>query len=418
MNSSLSVSPIPCPFCGLLCDDLEVAVVAGHARITSAGCARAVGLFDVPGQGQARVRGLAVAPEVAIAAAASLLAAARRPLIGGLGCDVAGQRAAIALAERVAGVLEHMHGAAQFRNTLAFQDGGWMTTTLSEVRNRADVILFAGTDASAFPRFRERLLTGASQFGPARRRILALLPPSEALPEELGGDLVIPCPREGLAELAGVLRARLAGRRADRDPVAGVPGERIEALLDALRGARYGVLVWNAAELDFPQADLTVAVLVDLLKDLNRDTRWAGLPLGGNDGGTSAAQVCAWQTGYPLRTALTASGPRYDPIGFAAERLLARGEVDALLWISALDPARLPPAADCPVIVLGRADMELATAPDVFIPVAVPGVQRAGYLHRMDGIVALPLAAPLACDLPGVAPILTTITEALDHAAA
>lgn len=70
--------------------------------------------------------------------------------------------------------------------------------------------------------------------------------------------------------------------------------------------------------------------------------------------------------------------------------------MDALLWISAFDPARVPPAAQCPTIVLGRADMVFARPPAVFIPVAVPGVQQVGFLHRMDAVVALPLSAPVA----------------------
>jgi formylmethanofuran dehydrogenase subunit B len=48
---------VSCPFCGLLCDDLQVAVVDGRAQIASAGCARAVRLFDAPLRGQALVAG-------------------------------------------------------------------------------------------------------------------------------------------------------------------------------------------------------------------------------------------------------------------------------------------------------------------------------------------------------------------------
>jgi formylmethanofuran dehydrogenase subunit B len=38
--------------------------------------------------------------------------------------------------------------------------------------------------------------------------------------------------------------------------------------------------------------------------------------------------------------------------------------------------------------------------PAVFLPVAVPGVQRAGFLHRADGLRMLPLAALIDCELP------------------
>ncbi len=58
-----------------------------------------------------------------------------------------------------------------------------------------------------------------------------------------------------------------------RGPI-GVPCER-------LRAARYAVFCWSAAELDFPHAELTVQAVAELVRDLNRTTRAAALPLAG-----------------------------------------------------------------------------------------------------------------------------------------
>lgn len=408
-----------CPFCGLLCDDLTIALNDGHAQIESAGCTRAAKLFVVPRQGQAQVAGQAVDLAAAYRAAAAILTRSQHPLMGGLACDVTGHRAALALAEKVGGVVDHMNGQAQFRNWLPFQDSGWMTTTLSEVRNRADLIVLAGTDTARFPRFFERCLTPESQFGDLHRQIIALGTTLPLIPgRATDTDLAIPIQNERLGELFAALRARLAGHRLDAPDIAGVPLAQIDALLDALHAARYGVLVWNAAELDFPNADLVIQAMVNLIKDLNQTTRWSGLPLGGNDGDTSATQVCTWQAGYPLRTTFEASGPHYEPVLYATDALLESGDVDAMVWISAFDPERTPPATNCPTIVLGRADMTFTRPPDVFIPVAVPGVQHTGFLHRMDAVVALPLSAPDPADLPSVAQALVAIQQKLNHAAA
>ena len=44
-------------------------------------------------------------------------------------------------------------------NLRAMQDGGWVTATLAEVRNRADLVLLVGTDTRALaPRLVERCL--------------------------------------------------------------------------------------------------------------------------------------------------------------------------------------------------------------------------------------------------------------------
>ena len=63
------------------------------------------------------------------------------------------------LAERCGGNLDHMNSPATMRNMLALQDRGWITTTLAEVRNRADLVVVAGSDIGRrFPRFYERCL--------------------------------------------------------------------------------------------------------------------------------------------------------------------------------------------------------------------------------------------------------------------
>lgn len=312
-----------------------------------------------------------------------------------------------------------MNGAAQFRDWLAFQDGGWVTTTLSEVRNRADLVVLAGTNATDYPRFFERCLAHESQFGELSRKVIVLGSSFSSLPESLVGTvLAIPVDKPRLGDLAAALRVRLAGRYLGAREVAGVPTGQLDEILEAMAAARYGVLVWNAAELDFTGADLVIQALVDLVKDLNRQTRWSGLPLGGSDGGASAVQVCTWRAGYPLRVAFETAGPRYEPQVLDTARLLARGEVDALVWISALDPERGPPDAACPRIVLGRPDLMFRQPPEVFIPVAVPGLHHAGILHRMDGVVALPLQARESAKLPSVAQAIAAIEQEWEHASA
>lgn len=417
----MPVRSVTCPFCGLLCDDLEVEVRHGRAEVVAAGCARAQRLFPVAPSAQARVDGRAVPWREAAGAAAGLLRGARRPLIAGLACDVAGQRAAVALAERTDGWLDHMDAAAQLRNLHPYQDSGWIATSLSELRNRADVVVLAGTAAEGTPRLFERCLPAdfRSLFGELHRRILVvgsrLLRSSTGV---AGAELAIDCPNERLAEVFGLLRARLAGRRIDATAPLGIALDRFDALIATMRSARYGVLVWDGADLDFPHAHLAVRAMIDLVADLNRDTRWSVLPLGGANGGASAQQVATWLAGYPLRLRFARGVAEDDALQRGAPELLRDRAADLLVWINAIDPARRPPASSCQAIVLGRADIELDADPAVFIPVAVPGVQERGLLSRADQIVTLPLSAPAASDLPGVAEVLRQIMEGLDHAAA
>ena len=62
--------------------------------------------------GHAWIDGRPVALQAAIAEAARLLGASRVPVVAGLGTDIAGARAAIALAARLGAAIDHMHSHA------------------------------------------------------------------------------------------------------------------------------------------------------------------------------------------------------------------------------------------------------------------------------------------------------------------
>lgn len=401
MSAASERHDVPCPFCGLACDDLSIAVALDRVEVTAKGCLLSRTAFaraGHPAMQQPRVKGVVAPLADATAHAASILAAAHLPLIAGLATDVAGARSALALADRVGAVTDHLGSAAKLRNLLVLQDAGWITTTLSEVRNRGDLLILVGTDVvSRFPRFFERIVWVREtmfDLDPAAREIVYL---GEAANTDAGiapdgrRPTTIACENRRLGEVLGALRAVVAGRRVPRDEIAGVPLAALEALGARMKLSKYGVAVWAAGDLDFPHAELAVQTLTDLVRDLNQTTRFSGLALAGTDGDYTFNQAHTWQTGFPFRTSLATGHPVYDPYHHGTDRLIASGEADALLWVSSLNPARVPPATAIPTIVLGHGSMQLPREPEVFIPVAIPGVDDNGHFFRADKVVTLPL---------------------------
>ena len=57
--------------------------------------------------------------------------------------------------------------------------------------------------------------------------------------------------------------------------------------------------------------------------------------------------------------------------------------------------------------------MVLDSAPEVFIPIATPGLDCGGTLFRVDSSVVLPLKKVRENDLPTLAQVLTMVEEAL-----
>jgi formylmethanofuran dehydrogenase subunit B len=182
-------------------------------------------------------------------------------------------------------------------------------------------------------------------------------------------------------------------------------------MAEALRSARYGVILWDAGALPAGRAEAAVANLAGLLLELNRTTRAVGLPLAASHHAVTAAQVCIWQWGVPLRALATVDGPEHDPNAFATSRLLARGGLDALLWISAFE-RKPPPSTDLPTVAL-LAPGAAAVEAEVVVDVAIPGVDHAGTAFRMDSVVALPLRQLRASSLPTVAELCDALAARL-----
>lgn len=402
---------VACPFCGLACDDLTVDLDHGRVSVRDAGCALSRQSFErtVPNAGP-KLAGVPARLDQAAAAAAKILRASRLPLFAGLATDVAGVRAALRLAERTGGIVDHMGTDGLFRNLRVLQDSGWMTTTLSEVRNHADMVLVIGPDpTTAFPRFFERC---------TERRQTLYADTAEA-PEvlRLGPAGNIDCDVARLPEVVAALQCLVGKRRLSNDAPGGIRVERLQRLADKLIAARYAVVAWIAATFEPSGGELLAHALVNLVRDVNQVTRCAGLPLTGADNVVGANQACGWQTGKPLRVNFAAGAPDHDPLLNTASRVLDDGEADALLWISAFRPMP-PPSTEVPTIVLSAAEPAFERNPDVYIPVATPGLDHAGDFFRTDGVVSLHLSALKPGPHPSVSSVLDRIEAALAGAPA
>jgi formylmethanofuran dehydrogenase subunit B len=229
---------------------------------------------------------------------------------------------------------------------------------------------------------------------------------------------VLPCDPHRLPEVLGVLRALGAGKKLATNQVAGIAVSDLQQLAERLATAKYSVIAWTASTLDFPHAELAIQNITGIVEKLNQTTRSAGLPLSGSDGDLGAYNASAWISGYPFRNSYRRDYPDYDPYHYTTEKMLEENEADALLWISSFSPERVPPPSKMPTIVFGHPAMQLEREPDVFIPIAVPGMDRKGTQFRSDSSVALPLKQLRPTNLPRLDEVLAAIEAALPRSAA
>ncbi len=403
---------VGCPFCGLICDDLAIDSTSTGLEVAAAGCPVSRRGFAAPAPSASpMVAGAPAGIDAAVRHAAAMLSQARSPLFM-ISADVGGTRAALRLADRLGAVVDHPESDALFRNLRVLQDAGAFTTTLSEIRNRADLVLVVGPDpTSAAPRFYERCVMPQKTLlgdAPLNRQLYRLGPPATSGDGEPPMMNLLPCAMEDLPAAIATLGALLR-----RLPATAPADGGLANLATQLKAARYAVIVWAPGLFSFG-GELIAQALLEIARLLNRSTRATVLALGGGGNLLGVNQVCLWQTGFPLRTSFGGDGPEHDLHRFAGRRMIETGETDALVWISAFGAAA--PPTDPPAIVLAPRLAADAPAPAVHLPIGTPGLDHAGQVFRTDLVVSFQLAAMRAATALSAGAALAMIEAALDAA--
>jgi formylmethanofuran dehydrogenase subunit B len=363
------------------------------------------------------IDGRPVALDAAISEAARLLGASRALVVAGLGTDIAGARAAIALAQRLGAAVDHMHSEVLFRDLAVMRAGGTLVTTRNEARLQADVLLLVGGGlVEAWPELPQRLfapLAGPAGEGAAERRRIIWLCPGDDPKGRAGTEpaQVIGRSAEDLPVLLAALRARVAGHPVGRTRVA---AKVLDALAADLRRARFGVAVWSAADLDA----LAIEMLCGLVADLNGETRFSGLALAPPDNALGVLQACGWMTGFAMRTGFSRGYPEHDPWRFDATRLIDSGEADCALWISAYHALGPQWQRQVPTIALTAQGARFREAPRVHIDVGRPGTDHDAVEHCPTSGTLVSVAATKRSGTISVADVIAHLAAALPSAGA
>jgi formylmethanofuran dehydrogenase subunit B len=366
MGQSL-VKSATCTYCGCLCDDIELH--AENQRIVRATHACTLGrawFFGHPvdtTRPPALVNGRPAPMKAAIDAAADLLERAHLPLIFGLGnSNTEAQRAAVMLAEDIGGVIDSHTSVTHGPSKIGAQLAGKVSCTLGEIRNRADLVIYWGSNpVETHPRH----LTSADHF-------LQVRP---------GADF----------EVLAILRALIANQPFDRSLLAqtGLTLDQLGALVERMKRARFGVFFYGSGLTMTRGKHMNVAAVLSVTAAMNAFTKFVAMPMRdfGNEVGADNILNCL--AGYPFGVDYTRGYPRSNPGEFTAVDLLARREADAALIIAADPWTTMPQAAHqhldrIPHVVIDRASVAPRSTARVHFTAGAPGISTAGTAYRMD----------------------------------
>jgi formylmethanofuran dehydrogenase subunit B len=457
------VKAVTCPVCGCLCDDIELGIDGERIVKVKNGCSMCESKFlGYTGHRllapSIRKNGKLVKTSFkeAVTKGAEILAGANYPMLYGwssTSCEAI--RIGIELAEEVGGVIDNTSTVCHGPSELSVQDVGMSTCTLGQIRHRADLVIYWGSNPwSAHPRHIERYTTFSegkfeksewkgylkkTKAATSRKKIQSVLrrvvteekpaiptfprnAPCPAILKKGRKLIVVDVRRTRTAEnadyfiqvepnkdydLLEAFRALIRDQELDVDSVAGVPVEYLEEVADTMIGCNFGVIFFGLG-LTMSRGKLrNVDAALSLTRDLNMRTKFVIMPMRGHFNVTGADTVFTWQTGYPYAVDFSLGYPRYNPGETSVVDILLRKESDASLVVASDPVANLPRTAaehlvKTPLIVIDPHLNATSQMADVVFPSAFVGIEANGTAYRMDHV---PLPLKKVVDPPrGVVP--------------
>jgi len=400
-----TVTDVICPFCGTLCDDLEVVVSDDGKELYEVYNACAIGAekflhsqakdrITRPRMRQEDGSWKEISYDEAIEYTAKMLAEAKKPLMYGwssTNCEA--QSVGSEIGEFVGAVMDNTATVCHGTSLIAVQDIGIPSCTLGEIKNRADRILFWGCNpAHAHPRHMSRysifprgFFTGKGHTG---RKVIVVDPrPTDTasladihLQVEQGHDY----------ELLDALRVAFKGEQLP-DVVGGIPKEKIYEVAETLKSGRFAIIFFGMGVTQSLGKNHNIDAAIAVTRDLNEYTKAAIMPMRGHYNVTGSGQVWGWLFGFPYAVDLSRGFARYNPGETTSNDLLRRDEVDAVFVLGSDPGAHFPFSSvkkiyDLPSVAIDPHETPTTEVCKVHVPVAFVGVEIGGCAYRMDNV--------------------------------
>ena len=414
---------VACTVCACVCDDLRVTVCDGQIVDYQPFCSRIGNWFEQQNSKPfpaAIGMGAEITFDDAIRQAAAILENSRSPLFYGLSqSSTEGQRAAVSLADYLGATIDTTASEGHAPSILALQQVGESTCSLGEIRNRADLVVYWGSDPMQWqPRHLERYSMKAGMLTPRGRddRTLIVVDSVRTETAELA-DQFLKVEKHRDFEALWTLRGLLQGNEPRPGAQTGLPLEQLRSLAEQMRNCRCGVIFFGYGLVLQPMGNNNVQALLQLVTDLNQYTRFYARRMRVAGDVSGADSVLCWQTGYPFSVNLARGFPRYGPGEFSAAEMLERNEADAVVLIgsSRLDhfpDEALRRLAKVPTILIEHPHGNVSFEPTVRITTAIYGIHRHGTAYRMDEI-PIPLRPLLPSTYPSDGEVLQRIQREL-----
>ena len=397
----MKIEDVVCPFCGCLCDDLVVEVEGTRVVSVENGCTLAneklMGDHRLKTPIRREGKGWKETTyDEAIRETAEILCDADRPLLyGWSGTHGEAQSIGIHLAEILGALVDNTSTVCHGPSILAIQEVGHPGCTLGQVKNRADVIVYWGTNPiDAHPRHMSRYTTFADGFflkDAFRDRKLIVVDVRKSESANIADEYIRIQPGGDYAVLSA-LRAIVQGKRGIiPSSVSGVSREQLFRVADLLLSAKFGAIFFGLGLTMSRGKSKNIRNAIELTEELNRHTKYIISPMRGHWNVYGSNEVFTWITGYPYAVDFARGIAFYNPGETTSVDVLSRKECDACLVVASDPGAHFPKAcaehlAEIPTVQIDPHVNATTHLSRIQIPVAVTGIDAEGTAYRMDGV--------------------------------
>jgi len=401
LEGDKTVTDVLCPLCGCVCDDIELKIRNNRIVSCENGCLLCSAKFLANNRLISPIRKTAegwtkISYEEAIRLTADILVEAERPLLfGWSGTYGEAQCIGVSIAELIGGVIDNCSSECHGPSIMAIQEVGHPGCTLGQIRNRADVIIYWGSNPIAsHPRHMSRYSTYTDGFfleNSFMNRTVIVFDVRKTETAKIADEFVR-IKSGGDYAVFSALRAIIQGKvDVIPDTVAGVKKEELVRIAGIMRRAKFGTFFTGIGLTQSRGKYKNVRNAIELVDELNRHTKYTLTPMRGHWNVSGTNQTFTYMTGYPYAVDFAHGVAYYNPGETSAIDMLSRKEVDACIIIGSDPGAHFPRAcnehlATIPTIVIDPFPIMSTAVAALHIPVAMTGVDAEGAAYRMDAV--------------------------------
>ena len=397
MRTHKKIKDLVCPFCSLHCDDIQVSMNGNQFKVNNKNliCAKKIEKSNIKNSSQ-------ILPEInskistlsdALKAIKKNLSDHKEILLLNHGVDLSGLRSMLSFSTKYNCIIDHINSKTLFQNLNLMQRSGYMATSLTEIKNRADIIIVFGNKIfEKSPRLLEKVLQSKNSFctDVKKKEIILIGNFNSSTVQHIKNNSKVTNIKLDLDKIPSLMKLLISDEALENLEV--LSKTDLNKIRKVISKSKYLVATWTNS--DFSTAKNPEMIINSISKYIisyNIKKRGACAPIAGSLGDITSSQALAWMTGFASRIKFTGTTFQHDRMSYDSNVLIENNNVDVIVHVSTLNLDKIKLNKKIFNIVIGHPNCVFDHKPDIFIPVGIPGIDYDGIMFRTDNVVSVAL---------------------------